>query len=134
MKTYGIGDVYIHVFLTSALVGGEWSASRTSRFTPGESPGIHWIRGWVGLRADLDDVEKRKFLTLLGLEFRPLCRPGRSQSLYRLRYPGPLHIGVQGNNTTERRHVLFEARDMKVRNRVTCSLTRVAQDGALVIF
>jgi hypothetical protein len=26
----------IHVFFISALVGGEWSASRPSRFTPGE--------------------------------------------------------------------------------------------------
>jgi hypothetical protein len=29
-------DVHIHVFLTSALVGNEWSASRSCRFTPGE--------------------------------------------------------------------------------------------------
>jgi hypothetical protein len=28
--------VQIHVFLTSALVGGEWSASRPCRFTPGK--------------------------------------------------------------------------------------------------
>jgi hypothetical protein len=34
------------------------------------------------------DVEKRKLLTLLGLELRPLGRPSRSQSLYRLCYPG----------------------------------------------
>jgi hypothetical protein len=27
MKTYGGVDVQIHIFLTSALVGGEWSAS-----------------------------------------------------------------------------------------------------------
>jgi hypothetical protein len=36
----------------------------------------------VGPTAGLDDVEKRKFLTLLGLELRPLGRPARSQSLY----------------------------------------------------
>jgi hypothetical protein len=36
----------------------------------------------------MDDVEKRKFLTLLGLEHRLLGHPVRSQSLYRLRYPG----------------------------------------------
>jgi hypothetical protein len=41
----------------------------------------------VGPRAGLDDVEKRKFLTLLGLELRPLGRPARSQSLYQLHYP-----------------------------------------------
>jgi hypothetical protein len=42
----------------------------------------------VGPRAVLDDVEKRKLLILSGLELRPLGRPARSQSLYRLRYPG----------------------------------------------
>jgi hypothetical protein len=36
MKTYGGVDVQIHIFLTSALVGGEWSASRPGRFTPGK--------------------------------------------------------------------------------------------------
>jgi hypothetical protein len=41
---------------------------------------------------DLDDVEKRKFLTLPGLELRPLSRPARSQFLYRLRYPGTQEI------------------------------------------
>jgi hypothetical protein len=40
--------------LTSALDGGEWSASRTGRFTPRErAPGTHWIGGWVGPRAIL---------------------------------------------------------------------------------
>jgi hypothetical protein len=59
MKTYGGGDVQIHVFLTSALVGGEWSPSRPSRFTPKERvPGTHRIGGWVGPRASLDDMEK----------------------------------------------------------------------------
>jgi hypothetical protein len=36
----------MHVFLTWALVGGEWSASRAGRFTPGERS---WIRGCVCL-------------------------------------------------------------------------------------
>jgi hypothetical protein len=39
-------------------------------------------------RAGVDDVEKRKFLPQPGLELRVLGRPARSQSLYRLRYPG----------------------------------------------
>jgi hypothetical protein len=35
-------------FHTSALDGGEWSASRPCRFTNGErAPGTHWIGGWV---------------------------------------------------------------------------------------
>jgi hypothetical protein len=42
----------------------------------------------VGPRKGLDDVEKRQFLTVPGLELRPLGHPVRSQSLYRLRYPG----------------------------------------------
>jgi hypothetical protein len=46
-------------------------------------PRAHWIGGWVGLRAGLDNVEKRKFLKLPGLELRPLRRPAHSQSLYR---------------------------------------------------
>jgi hypothetical protein len=45
--------------LTSELVGGEWSASRLGRLTPGERAlGTRWIGGWVGPRAGLDDVEK----------------------------------------------------------------------------
>jgi hypothetical protein len=44
-----------------ALGGGEWSASRSGRFTPREiAPGTHWIGGWVGPRAILDSVVKRK--------------------------------------------------------------------------
>jgi hypothetical protein len=42
---------------TSALEGGGWSASRTSRLTPGKrTPGTHWVGGWVGPRAGLDTV------------------------------------------------------------------------------
>jgi hypothetical protein len=45
---------------TSALDGGEWSASRPGRFTPRErDPGTHWIGGWVGPRAVLDAVVKK---------------------------------------------------------------------------
>jgi hypothetical protein len=89
MNTYGEVDVYTYVSLTSALVGGEWSASRPCRFTPLEIfPGTHWIGGLLGPRAGLEGMEKWKFLPLPGLELRPLSRPARSQSLYRLHYPG----------------------------------------------
>jgi hypothetical protein len=51
---------------------------------PGErAPGIHWVGGWVAPRADLDPMENRKILPLLGIEPRP-----SSSSLYRLSYPG----------------------------------------------
>jgi hypothetical protein len=50
--------------LTSALDGGEWSASRPGRFTPRErAPGTHWLGGCVGPRAVLDAVVKRKILS-----------------------------------------------------------------------
>jgi hypothetical protein len=39
MKAYREVDVQIHIFLTSALVGGEWSDRLNGRFTPqGKSP------------------------------------------------------------------------------------------------
>jgi hypothetical protein len=61
MKAYGGVDVKIHVFFTSAVVGGEWS------------PGTHWIGGWVDTRAGENDMEKRKFLNLPGLERSIKC-------------------------------------------------------------
>jgi hypothetical protein len=55
---------------------------------PGErAAGTRWIGGWVDLVTDMDNVERRKILPLLGLEIRPLSRPARSQPLYRLCYP-----------------------------------------------
>jgi hypothetical protein len=55
-------ETQLHAFLTSALDGGEWSATQPVRFTPGERapPGTHWTGGWVGPRAGLDTVEERK--------------------------------------------------------------------------
>jgi hypothetical protein len=48
-------------FLTSALHGGEWSASRPGHFAPWQTaPHTHWIGGLVGPRASLDGVVKRK--------------------------------------------------------------------------
>jgi hypothetical protein len=52
----------------------------------------------------VDDVEKRKFFTLPGFEFRPLGRPVRSQSLYRLSYPGSLRPRRPYENT--HRHLM----------------------------
>jgi hypothetical protein len=71
MKAYGGVDVSIHIFLTSALVEGEWSASRPGHFTPWErATGTHWIGGSVDPRIGLDDMKKRNFLPLPGLELR----------------------------------------------------------------
>jgi hypothetical protein len=43
-----------------------------------------------GPQSQLDDLEKRKFLTLPGLELGFFGVPTRNQSLYRQRYPGSL--------------------------------------------
>jgi hypothetical protein len=43
MNTYRGMEVKLHAFLTSAIDGGELSASRPGRFTPGTQLG-----GWVG--------------------------------------------------------------------------------------
>jgi hypothetical protein len=60
-KTYGGMDVQLIAFTTSALAEGEWSASRPGRFTVGErAPGTHWIGGWVGPRASVKAVAKKK--------------------------------------------------------------------------
>jgi hypothetical protein len=57
----------------------------------------------VDPRASLDDMEKRKFLTLPGLEFRPLSCLARSQLLYRLSYSTLKYV------TTSSFNVLFSS-------------------------
>jgi hypothetical protein len=57
------------------------------------NPRTHWIGGWRGSTAGLDGVNKNAFLTLLGLELRPLGRPARCQSLHRLLYTGSFAMG-----------------------------------------
>ncbi|KDR23422.1 Furin-like protease 2 [Zootermopsis nevadensis] len=52
---HGIRQYSSCSFLTSALDGGEWLASRPGRALPsGKDPSTHWIGGWVGPRAGLD--------------------------------------------------------------------------------
>jgi hypothetical protein len=83
--------IYRATFSVIGTSWGEWSASHPGRFNPGKEPPVPtWIGGWVSPRTSLDDVEQRKFLTLPLLELQPLGRLGRSQSLYRLSYPGSL--------------------------------------------
>jgi hypothetical protein len=62
--------------------GGQLDA-RTA--LPGGKSPLYALDGKLG---EPHDVEKRKLLTLAGLELRSLGRPSRSQSLYRLRYLG----------------------------------------------
>ena len=73
--------------LTSALDGGGWSTPRPGRFTPGKVPvpivqesGLSPGPLWTGAEN----------LALTGI--RSPNRPARSESLYRLSYPGPICI------------------------------------------
>ena len=44
-------------FLTSVTGGGDWSASRCNRFTPGKAPpGSHWLEGCVETRTGLESL------------------------------------------------------------------------------
>jgi hypothetical protein len=69
MKTWGSGCI-APPFLTSASDGGGWSASHSSRITPGEERSVptgqeaEWASG-----GSLDVVEKEKILPLP--EFKP---------------------------------------------------------------
>jgi hypothetical protein len=54
LRRVGSGDIP-SPFLTSALDGGEVSASRSGHFTPEErAPGTHCIGSWGGSYAHLD--------------------------------------------------------------------------------
>jgi hypothetical protein len=71
--------------LTSALNRGGWSASGPGRFTPGKDPvptvqEAGWFPepGWTGAE------------NLVPTGIRSPDRPGRSESLYRLSYPGTI--------------------------------------------
>jgi hypothetical protein len=62
MKTYGGVDVQIHVFLSSSVIGGEWSASCFGRFTAEErAPGTSWIGVWVGPTTGLTTWRGEKY-------------------------------------------------------------------------
>jgi hypothetical protein len=77
-----MGSEYIDSRFLDLSISWEWSATRPGRFTPWEeSRDVRRIGSWVDLRAGLDDLVKRKFFTLLGLELRILCRSARSQLL-----------------------------------------------------
>jgi hypothetical protein len=63
----------------------------------------------VGLRAGLDDMEKRTIFTLPGLELRRLGRAVRRQSLHRLHYPGTnCSIGTSKIKFYSRKFVSFD--------------------------
>jgi hypothetical protein len=53
-------NVWIHIFLTPAVVGGEGSNSLYCRFSyEGEGTGGDCLAGWVGPSTDLEDMEEK---------------------------------------------------------------------------
>jgi hypothetical protein len=67
--------------LTSALDGGERSASRSGRFTPRErTPSTHWIGGWVGGCLDLKGRKTDRGENCMMMNFTQGLRQGCSLS------------------------------------------------------
>lgn len=66
MKACVTVEIQVHLFLTSALYGGEWLASCPGQFTPlGKDPPVHIQQGdWLGLRAGLAGCEERRLFCL----------------------------------------------------------------------
>jgi hypothetical protein len=79
-------------FLTSALDGGEWSASHPCYFTARETAhGTHCTGGRVGHRDGLDVMEKRKIsCPYRETNLDPSVAQPVAWSLYRLSYHGYL--------------------------------------------
>jgi hypothetical protein len=75
----------------------------------------------VGPRTGLDDVERRKIFLLSGLEFRPLGRLLRSQSLHRLNYPDSLNNDVTQFHYEKERRV--NQINVKIFSRINVSVT-----------
>jgi hypothetical protein len=54
-------EVYLHAFLTSVLDGSDQLHAPATLHPWETTPSIYCIGGWVGLRASLYAVAKRKF-------------------------------------------------------------------------
>jgi len=54
MKAQGEIDVELYSFFNLDTRWGGWSMPYPGHFTPGKRPVIHFIGGWVGLRAGWD--------------------------------------------------------------------------------
>jgi hypothetical protein len=90
MKALGGRGYSSYSFFTSALDGGEWSASRSGRaLAPGKGPPVPILyRRLGGPHTSLDTETRGKILSLLPeIEPRSPGRPARSQTLYRLSSP-----------------------------------------------
>jgi hypothetical protein len=81
--TRGRGDSSCS-FLTSALDGGAWSASRPGQLYPQErTSSTHCAGGWVGLEAGLDTEHRGKSLCFRGSNpDRPVVRSTNGRCIF----------------------------------------------------
>jgi hypothetical protein len=105
MKKYGEVDVLTHVFLISAL-----AESVGQLYPRGKSIGYPLGRRFDGPQSRSGQHGERKFLSPPGLELRPLCSLDRSQSLYRLRYPGC--VGSNSENVNDSLYLIMQLSTM----------------------
>jgi hypothetical protein len=98
------------------VVGGKHHAP--AAFTPGKKPGTHCTGGWVGHRP-VWTCEKN----LAPTGIRSPDRPARSQSLYRLSYPGPWLITY-----FSKIQIIFYNKVAKVRSRTGRTTTMTSTE------
>jgi len=67
--------VQVHAFLTSALDGGEWSASRSGLLVPWKVPSNHCIEECVGPRAGVCAVSRTNNFPALPENTTPVVHP-----------------------------------------------------------
>ena len=89
-------------------VGGQHYAP--AALPPGKRPGTHFIGGWVGPRVGVDGCGK---LARTGI--RSPDRPVRSESLYRLSYPGPLKRHKTSKITFDlKKYIIWDCGNVRV--------------------
>jgi hypothetical protein len=111
--------------LTSSLVGGDWSDSRSGRITHDR----RWVWGQMDLRITLNDVEKIRIFALTRLELRSLGSPASSQLLYRLPDLGDRRISRRMPSSWMWRRVSLVRTD--VSEELSAFIIRVTRIGKL---
>jgi hypothetical protein len=74
-------DVLIHIFLTSALVGGEWSSTPLPLYTRGKAPRYPLDRRLAGPQSRSGQCGEEKILDPTRTQ-NPTRHPAHSQLLY----------------------------------------------------